>query len=80
MTTAPAVTTLRAFHGDPAIKAEYLARVTAHEQADEIIHGLYWEHGKGCAVGCTIHSDRHDAYETELGLPTWLAFFVDGIF
>ena len=27
-----------AFHGKPEIKAEYLARIQAHEAADEIIH------------------------------------------
>jgi hypothetical protein len=71
---------LIAFHGDPAIKKKYLARVRAHVKADEIIHGKYWEDGKGCAVGCTIHSDKHDAYETELGIPAQLAHLEDAIF
>ena len=69
-----------AYHNDAAIKAQYLARVKAHETADEIIHGRYWEHGKGCAVGCTIHSDSHAAYETELGVPRILARLEDRIF
>jgi len=42
-----------AFHGKPEIKEQYLARVRAHAAADEIIHGKYWEGGKGCAIGCT---------------------------
>ena len=29
------MTTLRAFHNDPAIKTKYLARLTAHVEADE---------------------------------------------
>jgi hypothetical protein len=48
--TVPFITSLRAFHGDPAIKATYLARVHAHAAADEIVQGKYWEGGKGCAV------------------------------
>ncbi len=48
-------TTLRAFHNNPKVKSKYLARVKAHEKADEIIKGTYWQGGKGCAVGCTIH-------------------------
>lgn len=72
--------TLLAFHGDKAIKAKYLARVKAHAEADEIIHGTYWEKGKGCAVGCTIHSEKHSAYETELGMPIILARLEDRIF
>jgi len=69
-----------AFHNQPAVKAEYLDRVKAHYKADEIIHGIYWQNGKGCAVGCTIHSDDHALYETELGIPMALARLEDTIF
>lgn len=69
-----------AFHGDEKIKQKYLDRVRAHKEADEIIKGKYWENGKGCAVGCTIHSGNHDSYETELGIPRLLAKLEDGIF
>jgi len=73
-------TTLIAFHGDKKIKAKYESRVRAHKRADQIIKGQYWENGKGCAVGCTVHSDSHAAYETELGIPRILARLEDGIF
>jgi hypothetical protein len=69
-----------AFHNDPAIKEKYLARVRTHIEADELIHGVYWEKGKGCAVGCTVHSSNHAAYEVELGIPSILAKIEDGIF
>jgi hypothetical protein len=72
--------TLIAFHGDPKIKAKFSRRVRAHAKADEIVKGQYWEQGKGCAIGCTIHSGQHNAYETELGLPAWLARLEDGMF
>src|ERR1700737_2945176 len=68
------------FHSQQSIKDFYLARVRAHREADEIIHGTYWENGKGCAVGCTVHSDSHAAYETELGIPRILARLEDWIF
>lgn len=42
--------------------------------------GCYWENGKGCAVGCTIHSGDHSTYEDELGIPTWLAYLEDAVF
>ena len=71
---------MEAFHNDPKVKKKYLARVTAHQKADEIVKGYYWEKGKGCAVGCTIHSGDHKAYETELGIPEWLAKLEDRIF
>lgn len=69
-----------AYHNDQAVKDFYLARIRTHAAADELIHGTYWEDGKGCAVGCTVHSDSHAAYETELGIPRILARLEDGIF
>ncbi|MGH7837251.1 MAG: hypothetical protein ACREQC_05410, partial [Candidatus Binataceae bacterium] len=69
-----------AYHNDPAVKAKYLNRVRAHEAADEIIHGKYWERGKGCAVGCTVHSSSHVAFETEMGIPQMLARLEDRLF
>ena len=69
-----------AFHNDPAIKDKYLARVEQHQKADEIVQGYYWENGKGCAVGCTIHGSNHEAYEEELGIPRAIARLEDGIF
>jgi hypothetical protein len=68
------------YHSDPAIKARYLARVAGHADADEIIKGRYWEAGKGCAVGCTIHGASHDDFERELGIPQMLAWLEDVIF
>lgn len=69
-----------AFHGQQAIKDKYLARVRTHRLADEIKNGYYWQDGKGCAVGCTIHSSDHTSYESKLGIPRVLAWLEDGIF
>jgi hypothetical protein len=71
---------MQAFHNDPKIKAKYLRRVRAHAKADEIIHGKYWEDGKGCAIGCTIHGNSHQAYEDGLGIPVALAYLEDTLF
>lgn len=50
-----------AWHGDPALKAEVLARMVKHRQEDEIIKGHYRIHDldtasgyKGCLIGCTL--------------------------
>jgi hypothetical protein len=70
-----------AFHGDPKIKAKYLRRVRAHQKADAIWQGWgYVRDGKFCAVGCTLHSNQHSAYETELGIPEQLAHLEDALF
>ena len=71
---------MQAFLGKASVKREYLSRVRKHRKADELIHGTYWEHGKGCAVGCTVHSGNHGDYETQLGIPRILARLEDGIF
>jgi hypothetical protein len=68
------------YHSDPAVKSRYLARVEGHAAADEIIKGRYWEAGKGCAVGCTVHGNSHDDFERELGIPQVLAWLEDVIF
>lgn len=73
-------TIMQSFHNDPKTKEKYLNRVKAHAAADEIIKGQYWENGKGCAVGCTIHGSNHQAYETQLGIPEWLARLEDQLF
>ena len=68
------------FHGSQELKDQRIAQVRAHRLADQIVHGVYWENGKGCAVGCTIHSGNHIDYESELGIPVELAFTEDHIF
>src|SRR5260370_1955249 len=70
---------MKTFKNDPMIKEKYLYRLRAHAAADEIIQGTYWEDGKGCAVGCTIHGEDHYAYEQEI-CPAWLAFLEDDLF
>jgi hypothetical protein len=75
------VTPLLAYHGDPKLKRHYLSRVRAHEKADEIVQAYaYWKGGKGCAVGCTLHSNRHSQYPIELGIPEELAHLEDHFF
>ena len=69
-----------AFTNTTHTKDQVLAQIRAHALADEIVKGQYWEGGKGCAVGCTIHSDNHAEYETRFGIPQMLARLEDCIF
>jgi len=71
---------LKAFKNSQQIKTKFIQRLESHYIQDEIIKGQYWEDGKGCAVGCTIHSDSHNCYETELGIPEWVARLEDVLF
>ena len=69
-----------AYHGDSAIKSVILNQLQAHAEADEIVQGYSWYNGKGCAVGCTLHSYNHMEYETRFGIPVMLARLEDYIF
>ncbi len=76
---------MKAFHGKASIKKKYLARVKKHYELDEIVQGVYWENGKGCAVGCTLEYDNkgesiHQRMEDELGIPRILVRLEDRIF
>ena len=82
---------MEAYHSNPELKAQFVALITAHEAADEIVQGTYWNDGRGCAVGCSIDSlnritgeryshDSHVAYEALIGVPRILARLEDGIF
>ena len=77
---SPVTTTLQAFHNRPTVKSRFLSRVKAHQKADELIRGDYWKGGRGCAIGCTIHSSDHSTYERALGIPEWMAYAEDVIF
>ena len=69
-----------AYHNDPSIKSAILALLAAHRAADQLVKGQYWEGGKGCAVGCTIHSGNHFEYEGRFGIPVVIARLEDRIF
>ena len=69
-----------AYLNDPAIKTELIVQLEAHRAADQLVKGQYWAKGKGCAVGCTVHSSNHKAYERLFGIPKVLAWLEDRIF
>lgn len=69
-----------AFTNTTHTKDQVLTQIRAHAEADEIVKGQYWENGKGCAVGCTLHSGNHVEYEFRFGIPQMLAHLEDCIF
>ena len=72
--------TLIAYHNNAQIKADILAQLQRHFDADELVKGRYWEGGKGCAVGCTIYSGNHMEYQPRFGIPAAIARLEDRIF
>ena len=71
---------MQAFHNDPLIKAQYIARVRSHREAEQLVRGVGWDNGRGCAVGCTLEAYDHARYPIELGIPEALARLEDAVF
>jgi hypothetical protein len=86
---------MQSYLNDPKLKTDFIKEVLWHYETDKIIKGSYGDNAspeKGfCAVGCSIHSlnrmkgkdydtSKHKVYETELGIPEWLARLEDAIF
>ncbi len=72
---------LIAYHGRQADKDAIIAQLKAHRAADQLIQGYgYWQDGKGCAVGCTLHSGDHIEYESRFGIPVAIAHLEDAVF
>ena len=76
------MTTLLAYHNDPKIKANIMAQLQAHHDADEIVQGVYWTNGKGCAVGCIAETEEnpHEACAEKCGGPLMLYILIDAVF
>lgn len=62
-------------------KNEVLLRLEEHKRLDQIVQGIGFNpnSGRGCSVGCILDKYDHSAFETELGIPRWLAHLVDFI-
>ena len=74
-----------AFTNTKVTKIELIASLERHAAADAFVKGYYWQDGKGCAVGCSLHDFHampgdHAAYEPLFGIPQVLARLEDGIF
>jgi hypothetical protein len=74
------------YHNNPEVKESLVARMQKHIELDELVQGATGENGKGCTVWCALNNGdlkegyNHEAFETRLGLPEWLAILQDSIF
>ena len=71
---------MMSFFGEQTLKDAVVARVKAHQELDQIVQGTYWDGTRGCSIGCALHSSNHMAFETQLGLPVFLAYMNEHIF
>ena len=73
---------MHAFYGNQELKSGLIEQMRGHRLADQVRHGFYWQNGKGCAVGCAIHTDSnpHAECERRYGVPRLLVKLQDRIF
>jgi hypothetical protein len=68
------------FYGNYQLKQDLLTQLQYHYDHDQITKGQYWKNGKGCHVGCCIHSASHKDMSDFFGLPEWLCYLFDTTF
>jgi len=64
-------------------KAHYTALMQAHQNADRLIQGTWWNGEQGCFFGCVTHSSFFDVLPTaakEMHLPFWLVCLAERVF
>lgn len=83
---------MRAYKMHAAVTKEAFVEVMQdHREADRIVQGAYWKDGRGCAVGCGLHTVRaltgldlahsdHAALAAQVGVPEVLEHLQDRIF
>lgn len=83
---------MRAYRMHEAVtKAAFVEIMEGHREADRLVQGRYWENGRGCAVGCGLHTVRaltgldlvhsdHAALAAQVGVPEVLEYLQDRIF
>lgn len=69
-----------AFHGSETLKQAVLRRIARHRERGELQRGLYWEHGVGTPVGCTLHSRDFHLYRLRLGIPPMFGMLEEALF
>lgn len=72
--------TLLAYPEGQPQKDALIAQIHQHRIKDQLVKGIYWEGGKGCAIGCSLHASYHPIGELRYGIPITLWYLDDSIF
>lgn len=74
------------------VKSRMIELADEHQKNDEYLAGRFWNNGKGCSIGCTIHDAKklglvdeleygdHAALAKVLGVPEFVTRIMDTIF
>lgn len=68
-----------AFLGEPAVKAQALARLRSHFAAGTFVIFPAWEDGKANVIGALVEADDKQAFAEQYGYPVALVTALEGI-
>lgn len=69
-----------AYHNDSTLKDKIVSQMAEHRRLEQLIQGTGWEDGKGCMIGCALHSYDHSKLPEAIGVPESVGHLVDAIF
>ncbi len=71
-----------AWFGEKVLKDAAMDRLHEHKRLEEIVQRVYWDHGKGCNLGCLTHcqGEVHQATVRMFGIELPVAYFLETIF
>ena len=76
--TAP--NALRAYHGDPAVKAAHVKRFADHRAAGDVVQNVGFDSLHGGLIGCVLNADQPEWLPTDVGWPVWFGELAEAIF
>ncbi len=63
-------------------KRKWVATMQAHQDADRLQQGNWWDDGKGCFFGCAMKTNNNALEKAieAMNLPAWLVYLAENIF
>jgi len=78
---------MNSFFGSGQFKEAVRARVQRHHDTDTVRQGVYFREddlgpsgGRGCFIGCALHSGKHADFASLLGMSSWFARMGEAFF
>ncbi len=76
------------FQNPEYTKEDLIIRLKNHRDTGSIVRDIYrdvyWDNGKGSAVGCAVESNNNykpfDILQDRYGIPRWMGFLIENIF
>ena len=71
---------LRAYHGDPAVKASHVKRFADHRAGGDVVQNVGFDSPRGSFIGCVLNADQPEWLPIDVGWPVWFGELAEAIF